>query len=138
MAVLYSYFFFFCFFKQKTAYEMRISDWSSDVCSSDLPGDDDGVFEHYFDIVAEGEAEDHRRKKSEQQVAHESDRDRIAAEEAGEHLPEQLPVQHDDREDRARLDSDVEDRPARGVIPQQLRSEERGEGKGCVRRVRTR
>src|SRR3546814_6662374 len=30
---------FFCcffFFKQKTAYEMRISDWSSDVCSSDL------------------------------------------------------------------------------------------------------
>src|SRR3546814_7647078 len=26
----------FCFFKQKTAYEMRISDWSSDVCSSDL------------------------------------------------------------------------------------------------------
>src|SRR3546814_7528110 len=26
------------FFKQKTAYEMRISDWSSDVCSSDLGG----------------------------------------------------------------------------------------------------
>src|SRR3546814_10797788 len=26
----------FCFVKQKTAYEMRISDWSSDVCSSDL------------------------------------------------------------------------------------------------------
>src|SRR3546814_12619441 len=29
-------FIFFFFFKQKTAYEMRISDWSSDVCSSDL------------------------------------------------------------------------------------------------------
>src|SRR3546814_2549238 len=28
--------FMFVFFKQKTAYEMRISDWSSDVCSSDL------------------------------------------------------------------------------------------------------
>src|SRR3546814_1022105 len=28
--------YFFVFFKQKTAYEMRISDWSSDVCSSDL------------------------------------------------------------------------------------------------------
>src|SRR3546814_5544981 len=28
----------FFFFKQKTAYEMRISDWSSDVCSSDLRG----------------------------------------------------------------------------------------------------
>src|SRR3546814_4969554 len=32
---MYVYAFFF-FFKQKTAYEMRISDWSSDVCSSDL------------------------------------------------------------------------------------------------------
>src|SRR3546814_13648712 len=30
----------FLFFKQKTAYEMRISDWSSDVCSSDLLRDD--------------------------------------------------------------------------------------------------
>src|SRR3546814_10352894 len=28
------------FFKQKTAYEMRISDWSADVCSSDLPSSD--------------------------------------------------------------------------------------------------
>src|SRR3546814_4309681 len=32
--IVYSVCFFF--FKQKTAYEMRISDWSSDVCSSDL------------------------------------------------------------------------------------------------------
>src|SRR3546814_8091312 len=31
--------FVFFFFKQKTAYEMRISDWSSDVCSSDLADD---------------------------------------------------------------------------------------------------
>src|SRR3546814_7651180 len=29
---------YFVFFQQKTAYEMRISDWSSDVCSSDLQG----------------------------------------------------------------------------------------------------
>src|SRR3546814_7684992 len=35
MMLIYCVFFFF---KQKTAYEMRISDWSSDVCSSDLPG----------------------------------------------------------------------------------------------------
>src|SRR3546814_72996 len=34
MCALFVWFFFF--FKQKTAYEMRISDWSSDVCSSDL------------------------------------------------------------------------------------------------------
>src|SRR3546814_10622060 len=37
MCVLYVLFlFYFFFFKQKTAYEMLISDWSSDVCSSDL------------------------------------------------------------------------------------------------------
>src|SRR3546814_18570644 len=36
MSVILSVFIFFFFFKQKTAYEMRISDWSSDVCSSDL------------------------------------------------------------------------------------------------------
>src|SRR3546814_1985305 len=35
MLCVYVFCFFF-FFKQKTAYEMRISDWSSDVCSSDL------------------------------------------------------------------------------------------------------
>src|SRR3546814_3771510 len=36
----------FFFFKQKTAYEMRISDWSSDVCSSDLHhGDSEGAGE---------------------------------------------------------------------------------------------
>src|SRR3546814_2363251 len=36
MFVCYCCVLFFFFFKQKTAYEMRISDWSSDVCSSDL------------------------------------------------------------------------------------------------------
>src|SRR3546814_3349961 len=35
ICVSFLYYFVF-FFKQKTAYEMRISDWSSDVCSSDL------------------------------------------------------------------------------------------------------
>src|SRR3546814_1080517 len=38
--IIYCVYLFLCFsvffFKQKTAYEMRISDWSSDVCSSDL------------------------------------------------------------------------------------------------------
>src|SRR3546814_1616084 len=36
------------FFKQKTAYEMRISDWSSDVCSSDL---------HFWDFLASADDE---------------------------------------------------------------------------------
>src|SRR3546814_20208572 len=35
--IMIVYYVFVFFFKQKTAYEMRISDWSSDVCSSDLP-----------------------------------------------------------------------------------------------------
>src|SRR3546814_20796200 len=39
--------FVFFFFKQKTAYEMRISDWSSDVCSSDL---------QHLHLVLEGQA----------------------------------------------------------------------------------
>ncbi len=34
--LLRSFLYFFFFFKQKTAYEMNPSDWSSDVCSSDL------------------------------------------------------------------------------------------------------
>src|SRR3546814_3034429 len=33
-----------CFFKQKTAYEMRISDWSSDVCSSDLHDNEFNIY----------------------------------------------------------------------------------------------
>src|SRR3546814_9949092 len=38
--------FLYCFFfyKQKTAYEMRISDWSSDVCSSDLSAGGTGTY----------------------------------------------------------------------------------------------
>src|SRR3546814_10312069 len=39
-ASMYAVVIVFLFFKQKTAYEMRISDWSSDVCSSDLPDAD--------------------------------------------------------------------------------------------------
>src|SRR3546814_1512894 len=41
----------FFFFKQKTAYEMRISDWSSDVCSSDLFLPKEDV--HHLDLTIE-------------------------------------------------------------------------------------
>src|SRR3546814_20969560 len=44
---------FLFFFKQKTAYEMRISDWSSDVCSSDIDGLRDAGFACLRDRVAE-------------------------------------------------------------------------------------
>src|SRR3546814_9874886 len=44
----------FFVFKQKTAYEMRIRDWSSDVCSSDLPGTPDRLRYNYWMHYAEG------------------------------------------------------------------------------------
>src|SRR3546814_6387950 len=48
------------FFKQKTAYEMRISDWSSDVCSSDLiEGVARTVDEPRQDIAADGVGAEH-------------------------------------------------------------------------------
>src|SRR3546814_3206024 len=47
--VVFCYFFFF---KQKTAYEMRISDWSSDVCSSDLMMRDAGASEVHFRVAS--------------------------------------------------------------------------------------
>src|SRR3546814_6230263 len=47
---------FFFFFKQKTAYEMRISDWSSDVCSSDLTA----VLEAMDKVYRTGYANVHR------------------------------------------------------------------------------
>src|SRR3546814_7959048 len=63
---------FFFFFKQKTAYEMRISDWSSDVCSSDLPHDagarrkcarEDGICREEYDRGAVAlEPRDHQSR----------------------------------------------------------------------------
>src|SRR3546814_2319783 len=49
-------FLFLFFFKQKTAYEMRISDWSSDVCSSDLRADFDAnpLTAHGVSVRADG------------------------------------------------------------------------------------
>src|SRR3546814_3270598 len=48
----------FFFFKQKTAYEMRISDWSSDVCSSDLLG---GRGHRRIDVVVDQRKESLRQ-----------------------------------------------------------------------------
>src|SRR3546814_5575132 len=45
----------FFFFKQKTAYEMRISDWSSDVCSSDLPTNKPMIRKDQSDLVYKNE-----------------------------------------------------------------------------------
>src|SRR3546814_8633878 len=53
----------FFFFKQKTAYEMRISDWSSDVCSSDLGRrGEDRVGQQVLPIAGELAARHHQRR----------------------------------------------------------------------------
>src|SRR3546814_4923663 len=64
----------FFFFKQKTAYELRISDWSSDVCSSDL---DDGP-------LPLEEAEHHRDQQRHRIARHGRDHHR---DQAGKRLP---------------------------------------------------
>src|SRR3546814_4303118 len=58
--------FLFFFFKQKTAYEIRISDWSSDVCSSDLtyqwrPGSTYVANPPYFDGMSMTPRSEERR-----------------------------------------------------------------------------
>src|SRR3546814_1460113 len=60
------YYFVFFFFKQKTAYEMRISDWSSDVCSSDLGR---GDLQHLQDHRLVGSEHRPRRDPEQQRVA---------------------------------------------------------------------
>src|SRR3546814_3218516 len=57
LLILAAYFFFF---KQKTAYEMRISDWSSDVCSSDLETADHGNLAGDHDVGRALDAVDQR------------------------------------------------------------------------------
>src|SRR3546814_11086853 len=102
------------FFKQKTAYEMRISDWSSDVCSSDLIG------EEQLQAIDEAHAV-HR-------VAADADAGRLAESERGG-LRHRLVGQRG----RARDDAD-----AAGPIDVAGRSEERRVGKECVSQFRSR
>src|SRR3546814_1064893 len=75
--------FYLFFFKQKTAYDMRISDWSSDVCSSDL-GIIGALFLRFFrkSLWPDGRSAIHRFSASRGQVrddgrTHRSDRPRL-------------------------------------------------------------
>src|SRR3546814_4105187 len=62
---------FIFFFKQKTAYEMRISDWSSDVCSSDL----DNISLHLKNIFSDRELEPERTTEESSVVQREGGRE---------------------------------------------------------------
>src|SRR3546814_3073254 len=90
IVVLFIFVLFVCFFffKQKTAYEVRISDWSSDVCSSDLaeglgvplPSGQAAVFEpvggHEM-LVGEGAMRDHAVGEKVDQIGRASCRERV-------------------------------------------------------------
>src|SRR3546814_16303794 len=105
----------FFFFKQKTAYEMRISDWSSDVCSSDL-------------------APCRRARRDEPDSAHprRCPHGGLAAALCSDRLDHRrLPA------DRAANRGDLAD-PARFRLPDPGRSEERRVGKECVSTCRSR
>src|SRR3546814_7289951 len=74
--------FCFFFFKQKTAYEMRISYWSSDVCSSDLPEHLHVAAERYraelpTGLRPVGEAEQLRAEPDREQIGRASCRERV-------------------------------------------------------------
>src|SRR3546814_15789531 len=125
------------FFKQKTAYEMRISDWSSDVCSSDLAEDPDREV-----VLA-------RAVKAQVALAR-IGRDAVLVEEArhragivGVQLQRhrrvcvRCAVEH--RPDQARVEPDEElQRPQCRIEAQAQRSEERRVGNECGRTGRTR
>src|SRR3546814_18699610 len=112
--------YFFCcvfFFKQKTAYEMRISDWSSDVCSSDLPA------RHHLAQDELRGLEERHRGQSDRRVQCLQGRDALVSRTAVGQLH---PLHLDQRADRQ-------------YRPGQLfgRSEARREGKACVSTCRS-
>src|SRR3546814_5314789 len=86
----------FFFFKQKTAYEMRISDWSSDVCSSDLGNgqeEPDGGFD------GDDDGAEHEQQHDQRQADHDGDVER-------KHVSQTIGAV--DREGRESRDADVD------------------------------
>src|SRR3546814_19740990 len=120
---------FFC--KQKTAYEMRISDWSSDVCSSDLALDRLRRSGLGIDVVAD----DDRRMPAE---LHDG-RLHMPARHLGESLPDRYRAGERDqtyRGFRTQLPGNFRWNAEHQVQP--ARSEERRVGKECVSPIRFR
>src|SRR3546814_1620495 len=107
----------FFFFKQKTAYEMRISDWSSDVCSSDLEAAD------ALDALAGEHGNIDAGLQRQAQVRAPADAGVLAL----------RVLAHDDPVDLA-----AELRPQRSRHAGQERSEERRVGNECVSTCRSR
>src|SRR3546814_16476379 len=104
-----------CFFKQKTEYEMRISDWSSDVCSSDLIAGIAGHRDRGVEAVVRDGLIGHHAQRHDAGPAREIVIRLVVLRRAGAELGGDL------------LQRDGEDR-----------SEERRVGKECVRTCRSR
>src|SRR3546814_20320058 len=135
-------FLFFFFFKQKTAYEMRISDWSSDVCSSDLH-DHDRQRSPYDRDHREGDEDDRHAEPDTDDKA--DDQVDFAAEVAGRNSQRGAESARDEDDAEGgdeRYPATVHD-PGEIVATQAGgaqggRSEERRVGKGCVSTGRSR
>src|SRR3546814_3814725 len=111
----------FCFFKQKTAYELRISDWSSDVCSSDLDEGESALLSaHPADEQHAGRVAERPGQRAE----------RAQSDDPG------TGTKHDEHPDEA--DGDRRPAPPPNVLLQDQRSEERREGEACADRCRSR
>src|SRR3546814_3335836 len=109
----------FFFFKQKTAYEMRISDWSSDVCSSDLSRDQERRRRRALPC----------RKQVAQGRVHHAVRPAVHGA-----APGRRPAAEAQRPGARELSR----YPARRYRVRQFRSEERRVGKECVSTFRSR
>src|SRR3546814_1660164 len=108
--------FLFFFFKQKTAYDMRISDWSSDVCSSDLRYRVEGR----EDSVEALDETSRREPRCEPREAHEiAEQDADVVDPVGDDRFPAVQARHD-------------------LAGQDVRSEERRVGKECVSTCRSR
>src|SRR3546814_20085733 len=122
MSIVSSFVYLFFFFKQKTAYEMRISDWSSDVCSSDL-------------LLWKGRCgarETYQRSSGE--IIYEDETDSVAALGGGVRG-----VQHGNGVSAGAgcAVALAEERAARSPAARSARSEERRVGKECVSTCRS-
>jgi hypothetical protein len=107
-----------------------LDDQDGDAAGDQRPGDDRGVAEHRLDLIVQGEADHGRGQEADGDVAQEAPALRLAAQQAEEDRPEGPPVEHDDGEDRAELDDDVEHRPLLRIVAEQLRGQDQVTGRG--------
>src|SRR3546814_18697068 len=132
VGLFFAYLYFF-FFKQKTAYEMRISDWSSDVCSSDLHGQQDEA-EH--ELPAVGPAADESLQQDEESGAGERPEEApdAAEDDEDDDLAGTLPRQHRRADETVQLGKERAGEPRHHG--REGRSEERSVGNDGVRRCK--